>query len=116
MARKHEGESIAETTATPARWDDDADDVSERPNGETVADMSEFAAEDTTETRDSSEDFSLEDVALAQDFNPNEVEEEPPVACKRPPRDDYFRVHQDPKMTVTVGIYEPVRRDVSLGR
>ena len=79
---------------------------SEGSNG--VLDVSEFDAGAVEDAIPATDDFDrMEDFALAQDFNPNEVEEEPPVARKRPPRDDYFRVHPDPKMTITVGIYEP---------
>jgi hypothetical protein len=50
--------------------------------------------------------LNLDDYRLDQDFDPNEIEEETPIAVSKPPKDDYFRVHPDPTMSTTVGIYE----------
>ena len=58
---------------------------------------------------------NLEDFALDQDFNPNEVEHDPPVPCRRPPNDVYFRVRPGAEHTLTVGIYEPTADDGERG-
>jgi hypothetical protein len=52
--------------------------------------------------------LNLDDIRLDQDFDPNEVEEDKSfLVLKKPPKDDYFRIHPDPAMTMNVGIYEP---------
>ena len=50
--------------------------------------MNEFVTDE--DTMPATDDFDhMEDFVLAQDFKPNEVEEDPPVSCHKPPRDDY---------------------------
>jgi hypothetical protein len=57
---------------------------------------------------------NLDDFRLDQDFDPNEIEDGTPIVIGKPPKDDYFRVHPDPKMTTTAGIYETSDREVYL--
>jgi hypothetical protein len=80
-------------------------------------DMSGFIAENEGAAATMMDDFdSLESFALPQDFDPRVEEEDRPVSCHKPPRDDYFRVHPGPDMTATVGVFEPTegRGDVYL--
>jgi hypothetical protein len=77
-------------------------------------DASEFAAPDDGATRhDAGDDFdSIDKFALPQDFNPGVDEEDPPVMVRKPSAWDFFRVHPDPAMTLSVGIVEiPDERD-----
>jgi hypothetical protein len=69
-------------------------------------DMSEFLEGDQREERAVDDFDCLETFALPQDFNPGVLEEDPPVVVRRPGAWDYFRVHPDPAMTLTVGIVE----------
>jgi hypothetical protein len=63
-------------------------------------------AEESQEAK--SDDFdNLEDFALSQSFDPGVEEEDPPVTCRKPPRDDFFRVRPGDENTMTVGIWEP---------
>jgi hypothetical protein len=68
-------------------------------------DLSEFATDEEVQPRADVLD-NLDEYALAQDFNPNAVEPNPPVLCRRPPPDVYFRVRPGKEHTMTVGIYE----------
>jgi hypothetical protein len=89
------------------------------PNGETEAitsdelDMGEFAVE--AEAAPADELDSLEEFALEQNFNPNEIEHDPPVPARRPQPDVYFRVRPGDEHTLTVGIYEPTGDDGDRG-
>ena len=85
------------------------------PNGEATDDFDadEFKVEAVASESDDLD--NLEDFALDQGFNPNEVEHDPPVPCRRPPNDVYFRVRPGAEHTLTVGLYEPTADDGERG-
>jgi hypothetical protein len=84
-------------------------------NGAAIEDdLGEFAVEESVAPKPDGLD-NLEDYALAQDFNPNTVEPNPPVLCRRPPADVYFRVRPGKEHTMTAGIYEPSDDDSGRG-
>jgi hypothetical protein len=78
------------------------------PDGETESiDSDDLAVPEDIAARSAIDTVeNLDDYALSQDFSLDETEETPPVIISKPPKDDYFRVHPDPGMTQTVGIYE----------
>jgi hypothetical protein len=77
-------------------------------------DVNEFAVE--PEPAPMPDEFdNLDEFALDQSFNPNEVEHDPPVPVKRPPGDIYFRVRSGAEHTLTVGIFEPTTDDGERG-
>src|SRR5919106_6062266 len=83
------------------------------PNGEGAPDeldMDEFAVEAEAAPAPDEID-NLEDFALDQSFNPNEVEHDPPVPVRRPPPDVYFRTRPGDEHTLTVGICESAADD-----
>ncbi len=81
-------------------------------NGATSDDGAElaardFAAPDEGMMQKADDDFdNLERFALPQDFNPGVIEDDPPVVVRKPSAWDFFRVHPDPVMTLSVGIVE----------
>jgi hypothetical protein len=89
--------------------------------GNGVAPPDEISAEDFPApdggTREACDDFdSLENFALPQDFDPGVLEEDPPVVVRKPSAWDFFRVHPDPAMTLTVGIAEVALLDALVGQ